>query len=127
MRWLALVARLLVGVGFLVPGLLYFLSAMPAPEGLPAPAVSMMAAIGPTGYLTAVKVLEVVGGALVLSGRLTPAGLVLVTPVAVNIALWDVCLLGKPGPGVVLAALCFLLVAYHWKHFAGVFAPAKWV
>ena len=127
MRWLALVGRIVVGGGFLFAGLAYFLMKMPPPEGLPEPAVHMMGAIGPTGYLTAVKVLEVVGGLLVLSGRFAPAGLVLVTPVAVNIALWDVCLLGKPGPGVVLAVLCFALVAYYWKHFAGAFAPAKWV
>ncbi len=127
MRWLALVGRIAVGGLFLFAGLAYFLKLMPPQEGLPEPAVRMMGAIGPTGYLTVVKVLEVAGAVLLLSGRFAPAGLVLLTPVAVNVALWDVCLLGKPGAGVVLAVLCFALVAYYWKHFAGAFAPAKWV
>ena len=69
-----------------------------------------------------VKVLEVVGGALVLSGRLVPLGLVIVTPVAVNIALFDVLLVGKPAFGVFLTALCAFLVWAYRSHFAGVFA-----
>jgi hypothetical protein len=73
-------------------------------------------------YLAVVKGLEVVGGALVLSGRLVPLGLVLVTPVAVNIALFDVLLVGKPALGVALTALCVLLLWAYRGHFAGVFA-----
>jgi hypothetical protein len=94
---------------------------MPEPEMTEA-AGKFFAAIGPTGYLTVVKVLEVVGGALVLSGRLVPLGLVLVTPVAVNIALFDLCLMGKPALGVVLTALCAFLVWAYRSHFASVFA-----
>jgi hypothetical protein len=66
-------------------------------------------------------VLELVGGALVLSGRLAPLGLVLLTPVAVNIALFDILLIGQPGLGVVLTVLCFFLVWAYRSHFAGVF------
>ena len=68
------------------------------------------------------KVLEVAGGTLVLSGRLVPLGLVIVTPVAVNIALFDILLIGQPGLGVVLAGLCAFLVWAYRSHFAGVFA-----
>jgi uncharacterized membrane protein YphA (DoxX/SURF4 family) len=127
MRWLALAARVLVGGGFVFAALMYFLGTMPAQPDLPEPAKQLGGVLGSSGWMTVVKVLELVGGVLVLSGRLAPVGLVLVTPVAVNIALWDVCLLGKPGPGVILTVLCFLLVGYYWRHFAGVFAPAKWV
>jgi uncharacterized membrane protein YphA (DoxX/SURF4 family) len=125
MRWLALVARVLVGLPFLVFGLNFFVPFMPMPQvTLPEHATAFAGAIGPTGYLAVVKVLEVVGGLLVLSGRFAPLGLVLVTPVAVNIALWDVLLVGQPSLGVVLTALCAFLVVYYRRHFAGVFAPA---
>jgi putative oxidoreductase len=67
-------------------------------------------------------VLEVVGGALVLSGRLVPLGLVVLTPVAVNIALFDILLVGQPALGVILTGLCFFLVWAYRSHFAGVFA-----
>ena len=94
---------------------------MPTPA-LPENATKFITALVASGYMDVVKVLEAVGGALVLSGRLVPLGLVLVTPVAVNIALWDVLLIGQPGLGVVLAGLCFFLVWAYRSHFAGVFA-----
>ena len=125
MRWAALVARVLVGLPFFVLGLAYFVPFLPmeAPP-MPEHATAFAGALGATGYMTVVKVLEVVGGLLVLSGRYTPAGLVLVTPVAVNIALFDLLLVGKPALGVVLTALCAFLVGYYRRHFAGVVAPA---
>lgn len=127
MRWLVLLGRILVGGLFLFAGLAYFLMTLPVPEGLPEPAIKMMEGMGSTGWLTAVKVLEVTGGVLLLSGRFAPVGLVLLTPVAVNIALWDVCVMRQPGLGVVLTVLCAVLVVSYWRHFAGVFTPAKWV
>jgi putative oxidoreductase len=123
MFWAVLVARVLVGLPFLVFGLNHFLNFMPMPSvELPENALKFGGVLAASGYMNAVKVLEVVGGALVLSGRLVPLGLVLVTPVAVNIALWDVFLMGQPGPGVVLAGLCFFLVWAYRSHFMPVFA-----
>jgi putative oxidoreductase len=122
MKWAVLVARVLVGLPFLVLGLDYFLKVltMPAPS-LPENATKFATALAASGYMDAVKVLEVVGGALVLSGRLAPLGLVLLTPVAVNIALFEIFLLGQPGLGLVLVGLCFFLVWAYRSHFAGVF------
>jgi uncharacterized membrane protein YphA (DoxX/SURF4 family) len=123
MFWVVLVARVLVGLPFLVFGLNHFVPflEMPAPS-FPEDAMKFIGAIASTPYLHVVKVLEVVGGALVLSGRLVPLGLVLVTPVAVNIMLFELFLVGGPALGVVLTALCFFLVWAYRSHFAGVFA-----
>ena len=75
MKWAAFAIRMVVGLAFFVFGLNYFVPfltmEMPA---LPQPALDFMAAIGPTGYLKTVKVLEVIGGALLLSGRFAPLG-----------------------------------------------------
>lgn len=123
MFWAVLVARVLVGLPFLVFGLDFFLKVLPLPSPqFPDKAAGYIGALGGTGYLTVVKVLEVVGGAFVLTGRFLPLGLVLVTPVAVNIALFEIFLLGQPGLGIVLTLLCFFLVWAHRSHFAGVFA-----
>jgi uncharacterized membrane protein YphA (DoxX/SURF4 family) len=122
MTWVILLARVLVGLPFLVFGLDFFLHVLPMPTPtLTEAAKSMMTAIHPTGYLAFVKVLEVIGGALVLSGRMTPLGLVLVTPVAVNIALFDVALMHQPGLGVVLVLLCLFLVWAYRSTFAPIF------
>ncbi|MBP3953976.1 hypothetical protein J8F10_01500 [Gemmata sp. G18] len=123
MFWAVLVARVLVGLPFFVLGLDYFVHflQMPTPE-LPPDATQFATVLSTSGYMKVVKVLEVVGGALILSGRLVPLGLVIATPVAVNIALFDLFLVGQPALGVVLTGLCFFLVWAYRSHFAPVFA-----
>jgi putative oxidoreductase len=122
MKWAVVVARVLVGLPFLVFGLNHFLKflEMPTPE-LPENATKFATVLMASGYMNVVKVLEVVGGVLLLSGRLVPLGLVLLTPVAMNIALFDILLVGKPGLGVVLTALCAFLIWAYRSHFAPLF------
>lgn len=123
MFWAVLVGRVLVGLPFLVFGLNHFLKFfdMPPPE-FPENAIKFLTALSASGYMDVVKVLEVASGALLLSGRFAPLGLVIATPVAVNIALFDLLLVGKPALGVALAVVCALLVLAHWRHFKGAFA-----
>ena len=73
-----------------------------------------------SGYLGVVKVLEIIGGALTASGRFTPLGLVILGPIVLNIALYDLFLVKAFNPlgfGVAILSL-FLLVAYR-RSFAG--------
>jgi uncharacterized membrane protein YphA (DoxX/SURF4 family) len=74
-------------------GLLFIMSAVtvlfnlvkmpPPPEG--SPAAMFFGAFGPTGYLTFVKIFELVGGLFVMIPRLRNFGLLLLGPVIVNI------------------------------------------
>ena len=83
MFWAVLAARVVLGLPFLVFGLNHFLHFMPMPEQtLPEDAAKFVGALAASGYLNAVKVLEIIGGALVLSGRLVPLGLTFLTPVS---------------------------------------------
>jgi uncharacterized membrane protein YphA (DoxX/SURF4 family) len=128
MKWAALIVRILVGLAFVVFGGIHFIpqpEPQQLPEGFPQAAKDFMAAIGLTHYLTVVKVLEVVGGLLVLSGRLTPLGLVILVPVTVNIALWDALIMGysMPPVGTILLGLeVFLILAYR-STFAPLWTP----
>lgn len=124
MFWLVLVVRVLVGLPFFVFGLNHFLNfmTMSAPPDLPENAKTFAGVLVATKYMDVVKVLEVVSGALILSGRLVPLGLVIATPVAVNIMLWDVLLMKQPGLGVVLTVLCAFLIWAYRSHFAPLFA-----
>ena len=83
-------------------------------------AAAFMGALFASGYLGAVKVIEIIGGALTLSGRYTPTGLLLLGPVIVNINLFDIFMVRAFNPlGVAVAAFSiFLLYAYR-KNFAG--------
>jgi putative oxidoreductase len=88
MKHIPTLARLLLGLIFVVFGVnmwLHFIPIPPPPEG---PAKDFMFAIYGTGFLTVVKVLEVLGGLLLLSGRFTNLGLLLLGPVIVNIGMY---------------------------------------
>jgi len=123
MYWVVLVARVVLALPFLVFGVNYFLKLFPMPEQtLPENAAHFVGAIVASGYMNVVKVLEIIGGALVLSGRFLPLGLTILTPIAVNILLYEIFLLGVGGPGVALTGLCVVLIWAYRSQFVGVFA-----
>ena len=82
----------------IVLGLLFIMSAVtvlfnlvkmpPPPEGTPA--AMFFGAFGPTGYLTFVKIFELVGGLFVMIPRLCNFGLLLLGPVVVNILAFHI-------------------------------------
>jgi hypothetical protein len=123
MKWAVIVARVLLGLPFFAGSVVFFLNLMeapPPPEG--SPVAMFMGAMIPTGYMHAVKVIELVGGALLLVGRYPLVGLTLVTPVAVNILFFEIFVARAAGPGAVLVLLCGFLVYAYRSHFAPVFA-----
>lgn len=123
MFWAIAIARVVLGLPFLVFGLEHFLHFMPQPQTtLPENATKFIGALSSSGYLTVVKVLEVLGGGIVLSGRLAPLGLTILTPIAVNILLFEIFLVGAAGPGLALCILCGLLIWAYRSHFVSVFA-----
>lgn len=124
MFWAVLMARLALGLPFLVFGLNFFLHFMPMPPAPPegSPAAQFGGLLYTSGYFNAVKVLEIVGGLLVVSGRLVPLGVVILAPIAVNILFYEIFLVGQAGPGVALVALCVALIWAYRSHFAPLFA-----
>lgn len=122
MKWPVLVLRTLLGLVFFVLGLDYFLNLTGMkPPMMPAIAQGYLAALGGTHYMTAIKVLEITGGFLLLTGQYPCLGVTIITPIAVNILCFEVFLLGQPGLGVALVAICLLLVVGYWRHFKPVF------
>lgn len=104
------IARYLLGLIFVVFGLNYWLQflPMPPPEEGSASAAFIGALYG-SGFLAFVKVLEVAGGALLLSGRFVNLGLALLGPIVVNIALYHVFLV--KGDYLMAAAVGVLALA----------------
>ncbi|HMO51309.1 MAG TPA: hypothetical protein PKE26_13795 [Kiritimatiellia bacterium] len=124
MKKAQIIAGGLLGLVFVVFGLNYFLKfiAIPAPpEG--SPAAMFFGAIFPTGFLAFVKVLEVVGGALVAIPRTRVLGLLILTPVIVNILAFHVFITGGYGlfdpPVVIITVAAAFLI---WSHRKGVAA-----
>src|ERR1043165_4173936 len=101
MKIISLIARLLLGLTFVVFGLngfLNFLSMGPMPTGL---AGQFIGALFLSHYFWVVAGLQVVGGLLLLVNRFVPLALVLLGPVIVNILLYHF-LLNPAGMGLAL-------------------------
>lgn len=80
------IAGVLLGLCFLAASVPFLLKLTPNPE-IPegTPTAHFMAAFGPTGYFTFVKVFELIGGILVMIPRLRNIGLLILGPIIVNI------------------------------------------
>ncbi|WP_395743685.1 hypothetical protein [Prosthecobacter sp.] len=124
MKHIPTAARLLLGLIFTVFGAnmwLHFIDVPLPKEGTPA--ANFMFAIYGSGYLDVVKVLEVTGGLLLLSGRFMNLALTLVGPVVVNIILYHVFLVkGAYEMPVILAVLSLITLASRKDYLRTLFA-----
>ena len=121
MRWVILIARTLVGLAFVAASLAFFFGQMPQPENPNEAMQAFGTAMGPTKYMTVVKVLELTGGILLVAGVLVPVGITILTPIVVNILLFELLIAKQPGPGIILTLLCALLIYGYWPYFRSVF------
>lgn len=126
MKLASTIARYLLGLIFVVFGLnfwLGFIPVPPPPEG--SQAAAFMGALYVSGYLTVVKVLEVIGGLLLLSGRFPNLALAILGPIVLNIALFHL-LLVRGGYGLpTLIGISALAVLAGRKDFLSALAARK--
>jgi putative oxidoreductase len=124
MKIVTLIARILLGLMFVVFGLNGFLHFIPNPPPPTGPAGDFTNALFSTGYLHVVMALQLIGGALVLTGRFLPLGLLLLGPVIVNILLFHLFMDRKGlGMAVVVSALSLFLLARYWNAYRAIFRP----
>lgn len=124
MKYAANIAAALLGLLFIVFGLNHFLNFIPMGEQPPpdSPPGKFFGALFPTGYLTFVKVLEIVGGLLVAIPLTRNLGLLVLGPIVVNILCFHIFLAGAvPTDPVTLGicALCLFLLWAERKAFCG--------
>jgi uncharacterized membrane protein YphA (DoxX/SURF4 family) len=122
MKIVVLIARILLGLMFLVFGLdkLYvFIPPGPPPTGA---AGQFVNALTSSHYIMVVGVLESVGGLLLLFNRYVPVALTILAPIIVNILVVGILLMPMALPsGLVVTALWFLVFWSVRSAFAGVF------
>lgn len=118
------IAGVLLGLLFVMSSvvvLFHFVQMPPPPEGTPA--AMFMGAFVPTGYMTFVKVLELVGGILVAIPRTRNCGLLVLGPIIVNILAFHTFIMGGKSlldpMLVVIVALALYLLWAGRKAFAG--------
>ena len=124
MKVATIVARVLLGLVFVVFGSNIFLHFIPMPPPPPTLAGDFTKALFLSHYLHVVAVFQIVGGLLLLIGRFVPLGLVLLAPVVVNIDLVHLLLepSGLPIAMVISVLLLFLLWRYR-EAFSGILRP----
>jgi len=92
----------------------------PPPEG--SPMALFMGAFVPTGYLTFVKILELIGGCIVIVPRLRNFGLLILGPIIINILAFHIFIAKGEGLVGIPLLIGFLALFLLWsgrKAFAG--------
>jgi putative oxidoreductase len=118
------IAGILLGLLFIMSAVvvLFKLVEMPLPPA-GTPAALFFGAFGPTGYMTFVKVLELLGGILVAIPRTRNFGLLILGPILVNILAFHVFITkgeGLMNPILIgIVALSLYLLWVGRKGFAG--------
>jgi putative oxidoreductase len=124
MKYVIIIARVLLGLVFAIFGSNAFLHFIPMPP-MEGQAGAFLGALVSSGYIYPIAVLQVVGGLLLLiGGRFVPLGLTLLGPVIVNIMLYHIFLdqQGLPMATCISIFSLFLLWAYREK-FPAIFQP----
>jgi len=115
-RVLAFVAALPFGGMFVLASVTVLFGLGPTPPAPPegTPPAAFFAAFGPTGYLTFVKVLELLGGVLVVIPRTRCLGLLVLGPILVNILAFHVFVAGDGIADPMLLGLAGLAAFLLW-------------
>ena len=126
MKYAPTIAGVLLGLLFIASALvvlLHLVQMPPPPEGTPA--ALFMGAFVPTGYLTFVKILELLGGVLVAIPRTRNFGLLVLGPIIVNILAFHIFIMKGAGlfdPPFIIPVIALLAAYLLWagrKAFAG--------
>ena len=70
-----------------------------------------------TGYMGVVKILEIIGGALIILPTKRALATVILAPISVNIFFFEIFMIGTPGIGIVLIALIGILIYQEKQKF----------
>jgi len=124
MKIATIIARVLLGLAFVVFGLNFFLNFIPAPPPPPGLAGDYFKVFAASGYTHVVGAMQLLSGLLLLIGRFVPLGLTILAAIIFNI--WTFHLLMAPaglGPAVVATLLWAFLVWSYRERFVGLLRP----
>src|SRR4029079_811797 len=124
MKAATIIARILLGLMFVVFGsnaFLHFLPMPPLPQGVTG---EYLHAFFASGYVYVIGGFQVIGGLLLLIGRFVPLGLTILGAIIVNIWIFHV-LMAPEGiaPAIVVTILELFLVRRYRDAFKGILSP----
>jgi putative oxidoreductase len=123
MKIVVLIARILMGLVFLVFGLngfLHFIPSGPMPTGA---AGEFAGALIASHYFLVIAGLQILGGVLLLVNRYVPLALVILGPVLFNIFFFHLLMAPSGLPlAIGVVVLWGIVAGRHWQSFSGIFA-----
>ena len=121
MKHLPNIIGALLGLAFVAFGIMFFLKVEGGPPPEPgSPPALFMAAMIPTGYFAFVKVLEILGGLLLIIPSVRAFGLLIIGPILINILAFHAFLMsGKTLFDPVLILICVLAAYLLWTERRG--------
>jgi uncharacterized membrane protein YphA (DoxX/SURF4 family) len=121
MKVAVLIARILLGLIFVVFGLNGFLHFIPS-QPIPGLAGQFVAVVFTSHYYVTIFAVQFIGGALLLSGRYIPLALTILAPIIVNILNFHITMAPAGiGPGLVATVLWIIVFAGVRRAFDGIF------
>lgn len=118
-----LIARILLGLIYFVFGLNFFLHFIPNKMPPDPKAAAFVGGLFQSGYFFPyMKVIEIIGGALLLTGLFVPLVLVVLMPITLNILLFDT-ILAPSGAilGILMILIQLYLAARYWNYYKQLF------
>ena len=124
MKIATVIARILLGLVFLIFGsnaFLHFIPMPPPPQNLAGDYLRVFVA---SGYIYVIGAMQIVGGLLLLIGRFVPLGLTILAAIIFNILVFH-ALMAPEGflPGLVVTLLEVFLLWRYRAAFAGLVRP----
>jgi putative oxidoreductase len=124
MKIATVIARVLLGLTFVVFGSNAFFQFLPMPPPPPGLAGDYTRVFLASGYVYVVGAFQVIGGLLLLIGRFVPLGLTILGAIIVNILTFHALMAPEGfGPGIIVTILEVFLIWRYRGAFAGILRP----
>jgi putative oxidoreductase len=114
------IPAILLGAMFIFGGATHLFHFGPTPPPMTGDADTFMKLFGSTGYMTTIKVCELLFGILVLIPKTRALGLLLLAPIMVNILLFELHISNDPKIGVILAVVTAIAIYLNKEKYASI-------
>jgi putative oxidoreductase len=123
MNYLKQLPAFLLGLMFLASGIMFFAGKLPAPPpDMAENSKTFMSLLMPTGYLTFIKICEVLFAVLILLPKTRSLGLILMMPICVNILCYEVFIDKHPAIGVALVIVNAIAIFLNFNKYKSILA-----
>jgi putative oxidoreductase len=114
------IPAILLGAMFIFGGATHLFKFGPTPPPMSGDPATFMTLFGGSGYMTTIKVCELLFGILVLIPKTRALGLILLAPIVVNILLFELHIAKAPGIGVALLAVTAVAIFLNKEKYASI-------